>query len=248
MFWGEFSLATTPLTKKLSAIVWIGEQRLLWYSRLCRREERDYPNMCPLLLRGFYSHTHTNTNTHARMQTHTHTRTLTSVSQYSMPTIWLYSHREHYRNSQSVCQATAMLWAAHLCESLSLGAIDRPLGPAGTQGPICSTECVILSQQACHSSNHSNTHSFLEFWILQASEDHQEPVYLFSFGVGLSLWFTDTGVNIAPEGIPLFLSRIFFFFFFFFKTSTSIATTGASSCAKNRHTSDANTFCALTLA
>lgn len=66
---------------------------------------------------------------------------------------------------QSVCQGIAMLWAAHPCESLSLGAVDRPLGPAGTQGPICSTECVILSQQACHSSNHSNTHSFLEFWI-----------------------------------------------------------------------------------
>lgn len=47
-------------------------------------------------------------------------------------------------------------------KSLSLGAVGRPLGPSGTQGPICSTECVILSQQACHSSNHSNTHSFLE--------------------------------------------------------------------------------------
>lgn len=47
-------------------------------------------------------------------------------------------------------------------KSRSLGAVDRPLGPSGTQGPICSTECVILSQQACHSSNHSNTHSFLE--------------------------------------------------------------------------------------
>ena len=69
--------------------------------------------------------------------------------------------------SWRVCQGTAMLWAAHLCESLSLRAIDRPLGPASTQGPICSTECVILSQQACHSSNHSNTHSFLEFWILR---------------------------------------------------------------------------------
>lgn len=76
----------------------------------------------------------------------------------------------------SVCQATAMLWAAHLCESLSLGAVDRPLGPAGTQGPICSTECVILSQQACHSSNHSNTHSFLEFFLNpRASEDNQGP-------------------------------------------------------------------------
>lgn len=173
------------------------------HNRLYHREERDYPNICPLLLCSFYSH--------AQKHTHTHvcTRTLTSVSQYSMLTIWLCSHREHYRNSQSVCQATAMLWAAHLCESLSLRAIDRPLGPAGTQGPICSTECVILSQQACHSSNHSNTHSFLEFWILQASEYHQEPVYLFSFGVGLSLWFIDTEVNIAPEGIPLFLSKIF---------------------------------------
>lgn len=47
-------------------------------------------------------------------------------------------------------------------KSLSLGAVGRPLGPSSTQGPICSTECVILSQQACHSSNHSNTHSFLE--------------------------------------------------------------------------------------
>lgn len=79
----------------------------------------------------------------------------------------LHSHREHYRVRQCVCQGIAMLWADHLCESLSLGAIDRPLGPASTQGPICSTECVILSQQACRSSNHSNTHSFLEFWILR---------------------------------------------------------------------------------
>ena len=185
----------------------------------CVAEKREIIRICVHFYCAAFILTHTQTQTHMHAckhtHTHTHTQTLTSVSQYSMPTIWLYSHREHYRNSQSVCQATAMLWAAHLCESLSLGAIDRPLGPAGTQGPICSTECVILSQQACHSSNHSNTHSFLEFWILQASEDHQEPVYLFSFGVGLSLWFTDTGVNIAPEGIPLFLSRIFFFFFFF---------------------------------
>lgn len=54
-------------------------------------------------------------------------------------------------------------------KSLSLGAVDRPLGPSGTQGPICSTECVILSQQACHSSNHSNTHSFLESGLLGQS-------------------------------------------------------------------------------
>lgn len=95
--------------------------------------------------------------------------------QNSVLTICLHSHREHYRNSQSVCQGIAMLWAARLCESLSLGAIDRPLGPAGTQGPICSTECVILSQQACHSSNHSNTHSFLEFWILRPPRTIKTP-------------------------------------------------------------------------
>lgn len=85
-----------------------------------------------------------------------------------------------------VCQATAMLWASpSSVKSRSLGAVDRPLGPAGTQGPICSTECVILSQQACHSSNHSNAHSFLEFLDPGASEDNQGAVYLFGFGGGL---------------------------------------------------------------
>lgn len=86
---------------------------------------------------------------------------------YSVLTIYMHLHGEHYSFRQCVCQGIAMLWAAYPCESLSLGAIDRPLGPAGTQGSICSTECVILSQQACHSSNHSNTHSFLEFRILR---------------------------------------------------------------------------------
>lgn len=117
---------------------------------------------------------------------------LCGIYSLSMPTadiMWLYTvclhtvqgvnntpciHTGSSTEADSVCQGTAMLWAAHLCESPSLGAIDRPLGPASTQGPICSTECVILSQQACHSSNHSNTHSFLEFWFLQASEDHQD--------------------------------------------------------------------------
>lgn len=95
---------------------------------------------------------------------------------------WQYSciHIGTVTETVSVCQAIAMLWAAHLCESLSLGAVDRPLGPAGTQGPICSTECVILSQQACHSSNHSNTHSFLEFWILRPPR---------TIKTGLFVWF-----------------------------------------------------------
>lgn len=73
-------------------------------------------------------------------------------------------------------------------KSRSLGAVDRPLGPSGTQGPICSTECVILSQQACHSSNHSNTHSFLESGLSGQSS----PFRCWDIQRGFSLWFTDT--------------------------------------------------------
>lgn len=107
----------------------------------------------------------------------------------------------------SVCQATAMLWAARLCESFSLGAVDRPLGPAGTQGPICSTECVILSQQACHSSNHSNTHSFLEFfWIPGPPRTIRARLFVWVLEAGLSLWFMDTRVCTARGGIHYRLS------------------------------------------
>lgn len=94
----------------------------------------------------------------------------------------------------SVCQAIDILWEAHLCESLSLGAVDRPLGPADTQGSICSTECVILSQQACHSSNHSNTHSFLEY--SEGLRGQSRRVYLLGFDLGLSPWFMDTEVYV----------------------------------------------------
>lgn len=43
------------------------------------------------------------------------------------------------------CQRTSMLRAAHRYESRSLWAINRPPGAGSTQGPICSTQCVILS-------------------------------------------------------------------------------------------------------
>lgn len=42
----------------------------------------------------------------------------------------------------------------------------------------------------------------------RASEDHQDPVYLFGFAVGLSLWFIDTGGDVAQEEICLFFSVI----------------------------------------
>lgn len=76
-------------------------------------------------------------------------------------------------------------------KSLSLGAVGRPLGPSGTQGPICSTECVILSQQACHSSNHSNTHSFLESSIFGPLRTIKARLCVWICSK-VCLWFTDT--------------------------------------------------------
>lgn len=69
---------------------------------------------------------------------------------------------------------SSVVWGPSLWK-LQPGGYRQTPGTSRLSRPICSTECVILSQQACHSSNHS----FVEVWIVLSTEDWGDVCCIF---------------------------------------------------------------------